>query len=99
VLDLRDGLQIYGLLRSVLMFDEVVHVGLHVGEVAEHLRRRDDAGNGDPLMAFDIPVHSGEIEERCTETPDEQDEDKAERKREFLADGEATEPTGRHGVA
>ena len=81
------------------MFNEVVHVGLHIGEVAEHLRGRNDAGNGDSLMAFDVAVHTGEVEERCAETPDEQDEDKTERKRKFLADGEATEPTGRHGVA
>ncbi len=74
-------------------------MGLYVGEVVEHLRRREDGGNGDPLMALDVAVHTGEIEERCAETSDEQDEDKAERKREFLADGEATKPTGRHGVA
>jgi len=92
VLDFRDGLQADGLLCSVLMFEEMVHVGLHVGEVAEHLRRRDDAGNGDPLMAIDVAIHTGEIEERCAETPDEQDEDHAERKREFFADGEVGNP-------
>jgi len=92
VLDFFDGLQADGLLCSVLMLEEVVHVGLHVGEVAEYLRSRDDAGNGDPLMAFDIAIHTGEIEERCAETSDEQDEDKAERKRKFLADGEAGNP-------
>src|SRR5438552_15520066 len=92
VLDFLDGLQADGLLCIVLMLEEVVHVGLHVGEVAEYLRSRDDAGNGDPLMAFDIAIHTGEIEERCAETSDEQDEDKAERKRKFLADGEAGNP-------
>src|SRR4029077_13357911 len=92
VLDFRDGLQADGLLCSALMFEEVVHVGLHVGEIAEHLRRRDDAWNGDPLMALYVAIHTGEIEERCAETSDEQDEDKAERKREFLADGEAGNP-------
>jgi hypothetical protein len=50
-------------------------------------------------MAFDVAVHTGEIEERSAETPDEQDDYKAERKCKFLADGKATEPTGRHGVA
>ena len=101
VLDFRDGLQADGLVGCVLMFEEVVHVGLHVKEVAEHLRCRDDAGNGDPLMAVDVTIHTGEIEERRAEAPDEQDEDNAERKREFLADGEAGNPVdGRatHGV-
>ena len=44
-------------------------MGLHVGEVAEHLRCGDDAGDGDSLMAIDITVHTGEIEERSRRLP------------------------------
>jgi hypothetical protein len=73
-------------------------VGQYVGEVVGHLRRRENGGNGDPLMALDVAVHTGKIEGRRAETSDEQDEDNAELKREFLADGEATKPTGRHSV-
>jgi hypothetical protein len=36
-------------------------VGLYVGEVVGHLRRREDGGNGDPLMALDVAIHTGEI--------------------------------------
>ena len=60
VLNFRDDLRADGLLCSALMIEEGVHVSLHVGEVVAHFRRREDGGNGDPLMALDIAIHTGE---------------------------------------
>lgn len=99
VLDVLDGFQADGLFCGYLMFEEVVHVGLHGGEVSEHLRCRDDARNRDPLMPVDVTIDAGEIDERRGEAADQYDHDQAKRNGKLLADGQATKPTGRHGTA
>ena len=92
VLDVRDSFQADGLGSGCLMFEEMVHVGLHVEEVAEHLRCCDDARDGDSLMPVDVTIHTGEIDERRGEAADQQDDDQTKRDGEFLADGEASNP-------
>ena len=69
VLNFRDDLRADGLLCSALMIEEVVHVSLHVGEVVEHFRRREDGGNGDPLMALDVAIHTGEVKNDALRLP------------------------------
>ena len=44
-------------------------MGLHVGEVVEHFRRREDGGNSDPLMALDVAIHTGEVKNDALRLP------------------------------
>ncbi len=74
----------------------MVDVSLHVPHVPEDLRGGDDAGHRDALMAFDVAVDTGEIEEDRAQAAGQQDENEAERQDEFLSDGEATDPTAWH---
>ena len=81
------------------VFQQVVHVGLHVADVLEDLEGCDDAGDRDALVTFDVAVHAGEIEEDRAEAASQQDQNQAERQDEFLSDGQATDPTAWHDLA
>ena len=76
------------------MFDKVVDVFAKTREVLLHRRGRDDGGHRDPLVPIYIAIDAREVEEKCREADEEQGQHHSEGDKEFLPDGEMTEPAG-----
>jgi hypothetical protein len=81
------------------MFQQVVHMGLHVPDLSQDLRGGHDTGDRDALVSINVAVDAGEVEENRTQAACKQNQDQAEREDKLLSNGEATDPPAWHGVA
>ncbi len=93
--DPGNSLKAGGTVSASEMFPDMMHAGFDFSDVTEHFRGGDDAGNRDALVAIDIAVHAGQIDERGGEAADEQQQDQSEGDGEFLADGKTRDEAGR----
>lgn len=79
------------------MFQKMMDLCLHVREGLLDRRRRHDTGNGDALVAVDVTVDAGEIDQDCRKAEYQDGCDEAEGEEELTADRQVAKP-GPHGA-
>ena len=75
-----------GAVSGILMVEHMMHLGLHLADIAQDLRGGHNAGDGDTLMTIDVAVDARKVKEDSAEASSQKYENQAKGESEFLPD-------------